>query len=76
MPAVVVVYEAAERPAVVGCHFVPTTPGVDHLGVEQMGVGSSPVALALGSPAHHTGPFVVAGPAGATSPMVLDQQQS
>ena len=57
------------RPAVVGYYSVPTTPEVD-----QLGVGSS--LAAVGRPAHHTGPFVVAEPAGATSPMVLDQQQS
>ena len=63
-------YEAG-RPAVVGYYSVPTTPELD-----QLGMRSSLEVLALGIPAHHTGPFVVAGLAGATSPMVLDQQQS
>ena len=66
-PGVEVAYRAAGRPAVVG----PTIPEVDHLGV-----GSNPVAPALGRPAHHTGPFVVSRLAGATSPMDLDRQQS
>ena len=75
MLGVEVAYKAVGRPVVVGYHSVPTTPEVE----QQLGVGRSPVALALGSPVHHTGPFVVAGLAGfagATSPMALDQQQS
>ena len=68
MPGGEVAYKAG-RPAVVGYYSVLTTPEVD-----QLGVGSSLVAVER--PAHHTGPLVVPELAGATSPMVLDQQQS
>ena len=59
----------ADRRAVVGYYSVPTTLEEDYLGV-----GSSLVALE--GPAHCTGPLVVAEVVCATSPMVLDQQQS
>ena len=54
----------ADRHAVVGYYSVPTTPEEDYLGVGKARL------------AHYTGPFVVVGLLCATSPMVLDQQQS
>ena len=51
----------------------PTTPA-GLVAVEQLDMHSS--LAALGQPAHRTGLFVVAEIVCATSPMVLDQQQS
>jgi len=59
----------ADRHAAVGYYTVPTTPEVDQLEVDNS-------LVALGQPSHHMGPFRVDGFACATSPMVLDQQQS
>ena len=61
------------RYAVVLGHFVPTAPAGLEV-VDRPEVHSS--LLALGRPAHRTGLFVVAEPVSATSPTVLDQQQS
>ena len=61
-----------DRHAVAGYYSVPTIPEEDYLDV---GIR----LVALEGPAHYTGPFVGLGLVGlvcATSPMVLDQQQS
>ena len=55
------------------CHYVPIAPARLEV-VERPEVHSSLVAL--GQPAHHIGLRVVVELECATSPMVLDQQQS